>query len=91
MSDTNDYEHLQVLDGRAAFVFNVKDGGRQITVSGWYPYHNKFKTGDRVLFITEEGESTRYRITDIRRPGDPPDQYFMDCDFEPRTASSPSR
>lgn len=82
-------EHIQHLDGTTAFVFNVKNRGQQITVSGWHPNHHKFKEGDRIVFIQESGEGSRYRIKEVRRPYDPPDQYFMDCEFDPRPKVSP--
>ena len=88
LDDDNEYEHCEKLNGVTAFVFNVKNGGQQITVSGWHPNHHKFKAGERVLLIQESGEATRYRIKNVRRPGDPHDQYFMDCDFAPRRAKS---
>lgn len=83
-TDDNGYEHVEKLNGVTAFVFWVKDGGRQITVSGWHPNHSKFKIGERVLLVRDSGEGTRYRIKEIRRPHNPSDQYFMDCEFAPR-------
>jgi hypothetical protein len=88
LDDDTGYEHTEELNGVTAFVFNVKNRGQQITVSGWHPNHHKFKTGERVLLIQKSGEATRYRIKEVRRPGDPHDQYFMDCEFTPRTQSS---
>lgn len=82
--DTNGYEHREELNGVTAFVFHVKNKGQEITVSGWHPRHSNFKPGDRVLFVRESGEETRYLIREVRRPGDPHDQYFMDCEFAPR-------
>lgn len=82
--DNNSYEHAEILNGVTAFVVSVRNGGQQITVSGWRPNHSKFKVGERVLLIQGSGESTRYRIKEVRRPGNPHDQYFMDCEFEPR-------
>lgn len=78
------YEHREHLNGVTAFVSRVEDGGREITVTGWHPNHGKFKEGERILLIQKSGKETRYMITHIERPGDPPDQYFMDCIFHPR-------
>ena len=79
------YEHRQELNGVSAFVFQVRKGGQEITVSGWHPHHRKFQEGERILLVQKDGEETRYRIVKVQRPGDPPDQYFMECVFAPRS------
>jgi len=74
--------HTQSLDGVAAFVFSVKNGGQQITVSGWYS-NLKWKSGDFVVLEMAD-RSTRYKVKDIRHMANPPDQYFADMEFAPR-------
>lgn len=78
------YDHRLCLNGLSAFVFDVTNSGRNITVAGWHLNRRKFKPGQRVLLVQESGEETRYKIKDVRCPSDPPDQYFMDCEFDPR-------
>lgn len=81
---SEEYEHKILLNGVQAFVFSVIDKGDKITLSGWRHDRSKFKPGDRILIIQKNGQSTRYLITEMRCPMDPPDQYFMDCEFYPR-------
>lgn len=78
-------EHHLQLNGVSGFVFSVRNKGQQITVSGW-TNHSRFKEGDNVILHQDGGSETRYRIDKMKRPGDPPDQYFMHCTFNPRTA-----
>jgi len=81
-----EHDYIEHLDGIKAFVFNVKNKGQEICVSGWRGDHYKFKKGQRIVFVQKSGEGSRYRVKEVRRPGDPPDQYFMDCVYDPRTA-----
>jgi len=77
-------EHELSLNGVSGFVMFVRNKGQEITVSGWCDRHRKWRNGDRIMLCREAGEKTRYRIINIRRPGNPPDQYFMDMAFDPR-------
>lgn len=69
-------------------VGSVKDGGQAITVYGWMDGHSKFKKGDRVLLVQQNGSESRYRIREYRPCGDPYDMYFLDLTFEPRGAAT---
>ena len=77
-------QHELSLDGVHGFVMSVRDGGQQITVSGWCDDHGIWQDGDRFLLRRKDGRTTRYRALSIRHCHDPADQYFMDMQFEPR-------
>lgn len=79
----NGYEHRVELNGVGAFVFHVKNRGKEITVSGWRLDRRKFKEGDRLL-LCQDDEETRYTVIETDFPSDPPDQYFLTCKFTPR-------
>ena len=74
--------HTQPLDGVNAFVFKSKDGGQKITVSGWNS-HLKWRAGDFVILELKD-RSTRYKVTEMERMTNPPDQYFAEMEFAPR-------
>lgn len=78
------FHHRIILDGIRAFVFNVKDAGKLITVSGWNNEHHYWKVHDLVLFVNKDNTETRYCIKSIRHMSNPTDQYFMECEFKPR-------
>lgn len=69
-----------------AYVLHVKDGGQQITVSGWKSNPYEWKKGDYLILERESGETTRYQLDELEVPHDPGDQYFARCSFAPRTA-----
>lgn len=75
-------EHLN-LDGVNGFVFSVKDKGKHITITGW-TNHRRFQEGKKIILHTKDGSETCYKIDKVRRPGDPPDMYFMECTHSPR-------
>jgi hypothetical protein len=85
MNSSRDAEHRLRLNGLEAFVMFVRENGQRIVISGWTRRHWNWNVGDRILLYLDSGESTRYRVEDVRRPGDPPDQYFMDMIFDPRS------
>ncbi|MEW8120053.1 MAG: hypothetical protein AB2792_23075 [Candidatus Thiodiazotropha sp.] len=86
--DVNGYDHTLNLDGVHAFVFSVKDRGQEITVSGWDDNHRRFEPGQRVLLIQEGGSETRYEVESVDSMMNPPDQYFMEMKFSPRSSHS---
>lgn len=77
-------------DGVNYFIFGVRKGGKEITVSGW-TNHSIFHEGMLLVIKTEADplRGSRYRVKEIRRMMDPSDQYFMDCVFEPRYVAAP--
>ena len=81
---SNSFEHTIKLNGIMGFVSNVWDGGKTIKVIGWDNSHWKYKECDRVLLIKERGESTRYKIKQITRYGDPSDMYSLLLIYHPR-------
>lgn len=78
------YEHELDLDGVGAFILVSNNRHTKVTVSGFLRDRRKFKKGHRVLLRSSEGQESRYRITDVRLPDDPKDQYFIDVEFHPR-------
>lgn len=76
--------HQIWLDGATAGVLHVSDGGNKITVCVFQRGY-EWKDGDLVIFRRRSGETTRYKIDQIRTPSDPGDQHFLDCTFTPRT------
>jgi hypothetical protein len=72
-------------DGVNYFIFDVRKGGKEITVSGWTD-HSIFQEGMLLVIKTKDdpARGSRYRVKEIRRMMDPSDQYFMDCVFAPR-------
>ena len=84
----NGYDHSLQLDGVRAFVFSVRDEGAEITVSGWDYGHHRFKQGQKVLLIQQDGTETRYEVDDVESMMNPKDQYFMRMKFAPRTSGT---
>lgn len=77
------------LDGVNAFVMTVKNGGQFIVVSGW-TNHWRFEEGKNIILLDPKANTTtRYMIKKVRRPGDPPDMYFLDLEFNPRAGLQP--
>lgn len=76
--------HRIALDGTRAFIFHSSPSGRSLTLSGFYSGHHAWDPGDHLLITLDSGDETRYRIKEIRRPSNPPSQYFADCTFAPR-------
>ena len=79
------YNYFETLDSHYCSIFHINVTKNQITLYGWRPDHQKFKPGQKILLKTKGGVYTRYQIKAIRRPGNPSNQYFMDCVFDPRT------
>lgn len=76
--------HDVMLDGVGACVSRVEDGGKRITVYGWRDDHWRFEQGHliRLLKKTPDGLApSTYRILKDRHCGDPPDMYFLDCEY----------
>lgn len=71
-------------DGVTAFILSVREGGKELTLSGWIYDRNKFKVGQRLLIKTGNQES-RYIIKRVSLPLEPKDQYFIDLEFHPRS------
>jgi hypothetical protein len=72
------------LDGIGAFVFRTENNGARITVSGWRDDHWKFERGHLVRFLRRDGDDVRpstYRILEDKHCGDPPDMYFLECEY----------
>lgn len=78
--------HNLALDGVSGFVLDVKNGGQEITISGWNYDHRKWRAGDLIILTLEDngGRTTRYKIKDVRPCGNPSDMYFADLEFYPR-------
>ena len=87
-SPVKEYDHHLSRDGVNGFVFAVRNGGQQITVSGWCYNHWQWHVGDRFLLRQKDGSTTRYRAVEVRHCFNPTDQYFMDMEFEPREKSN---
>jgi hypothetical protein len=72
------------LDGVMACVSRVYDDGKRISVYGWYDFHWKLQQGHLVRFLQREGAEVRpstYRIVKDKHCGDPPDMYFLECEY----------
>lgn len=79
-------DHYARIDGVTAWVLDTKDEGQKIYVTGFMTDRWKFKKGQSVIFELKNGETTRYKILEARFPTDPKDQYFLECEFYPRTS-----
>jgi hypothetical protein len=60
--------------------------GNRLDLYGWTV--KLLREGDYILLTPTGSRETRYRLTDIRRPGDPLDMWFGKAEFAPRTAPS---
>lgn len=83
--ENNGYEHEERLNGYSCGVFHCSDDGKKITLAGWTHNRRRFKAGDRILLHASKGQTTRYKITETKFPLDPTDQFFLYCEFDPRT------
>lgn len=79
------FDHRLEINGHTAFITEIRDEGQKISVSGWTFDRRRFKEGQLVVFVNRDDSETRYKITKMEFPADVDDQYFMDCEFCPRT------
>ena len=77
--------HEITCDGVNAFVFKVKDEGKEITLSGWNRDIRNLKVGTKLLISNDGGGSgSPYIVIGDNNPTKPKDQYFLYCKFNPR-------
>ena len=63
------------------------DAGRVLNLYGWS--NRDLRPGDYVLLKPSgELQSARYKLTEVRRQGDPRDQWFGVATFAPRAPST---
>jgi hypothetical protein len=76
--------------GTRCCIGTVFDGGQRLWLYGWT--YEPVRDGVYVILSHRANptETTRYRLENVRRPGDPPDQWFADAVFAPRTAPEPT-
>jgi hypothetical protein len=58
--------------------------GNKLSLYGWTD--RNLQVGDYLILSPRKGETTRYKLTHFRRPGDPRDMWFGTADFAPREA-----
>lgn len=80
--------HEITFDRVNAGILAIHAKGRRITVVV-YRKGKPWKPQDYIVFTRQSGETTRYRVDEIRTPRDPGDQHFIDCTFAPRTNGNP--
>ena len=56
--------------------------GDRLRLYGWTD--RRLRGGDYLLLTPRGAHETRYRLTSIRRPGDPRDMWFGEAEFAPR-------
>jgi hypothetical protein len=66
---------------RECCVWEIYDDGQRVRLYGWTD--KPLRVGDYVVLATE-GRTTRYRLTELKRPLDPKDQWFGYATFAPR-------
>ena len=62
-------------------IWSVHEKGRRLRLYGWA--RDDLAAGDYVILGHQSGETARYRLTLVERPGDPPDMYFANAEFDP--------
>lgn len=76
--------HELWVDGVEACINRVHDNGKRISVYGWSERHWPIQTGHFVRFLKREGGEVRpstYRVLEDKHCGDPPDMYFLECEY----------
>jgi hypothetical protein len=67
-------------------VTDVRNGGQEISASGWGNDGSKIWEGDYLLLQSPDGRRTsRYRVTEIEHLTDPPDMWNATLTFAPRS------
>lgn len=69
-----------------SFVHSIRDEGLQLTLCGWH-LDSSVKDGD-VLLLPNDGETTHYLISKIRKCNDSSAMFFIDCEFYPTPSNT---
>lgn len=89
MSGPTTHDVCEGLWGHKVDVLEVlgrgEDYGHELRVAGWLTPLPR--VGDFVLLPHEECHDTRYRFETVEPCGDPPDMFFANLSFAPRSSN----
>jgi len=73
-----------ICDGKRSFVYNVKNEGEFITLSGWYEEYRYIPIGTELLISIDDGETfSPYKVVEEQNPAYPKDMFFLICKYNP--------
>lgn len=83
---THDFGPGRRCWGHDYTIDKVHDGGQRVRATGWGHGGRLIREGDYLLLEAAGGKrATRYQVEKIKRVMDPPDMWFAELAFAPRT------